>query len=161
MDSKRYLLAAKSRLGNCSDYALAKHLGLSRSAMSLLINGHTAMSATTAIKISEILGIHWQEIVADAERDRGVRGADKDLWQRVAKKVAFLAGAGAGAALLYQAMTSGGDPQLAALAFVSVESSSSVIMLNPQSVVLAGFAVLTAIAALAFSRVPARTWRLA
>lgn len=83
-----YCKAAKKKLGITSDYALAKELKLTRSAISFLVNGHCAMSTTTAAKIAEILELDEIKVIADVELERGT---NDELWKRIAKKVATIA----------------------------------------------------------------------
>ena len=98
MNTRSYMAAAKKALGGCSDYRLAKEIGITRGAVSFLVNGHIVMSVTTAAKLAEILELDPMKVIADAELERGT---NDELWKRIAKKVAAVAvvtiGASAGA----------------------------------------------------------------
>jgi transcriptional regulator with XRE-family HTH domain len=80
MKTAEYCAAAKQKLTLTSDYALAKALGVTRASVSLLINGHSVMSNTTAARIAEILELPLQRVIADAELERG---SDGELWRRL------------------------------------------------------------------------------
>lgn len=102
-----YWKAAKKALGGCSDYALAKRLEITRASASLLSNGHSVMSNTTAAKIAEILELEPMKVIADMELERGT---NDELWKRIARKVAAIGGVGAGLVAAHLASSSGADP---------------------------------------------------
>lgn len=76
----QYLDAVKRELGISSDYALAKHLELTKQAISQLQSGARGMSPTTAARVAVILGLDPLVVIADAELERGSDGA---LWKRL------------------------------------------------------------------------------
>ena len=86
MKTANYCAAAKQKLTLASDYALAKALGVTRASVSLLINGHSVMSNTTAARIAEILELPLQRVIADAELERG---SDLELWKRLREAAAI------------------------------------------------------------------------
>jgi plasmid maintenance system antidote protein VapI len=85
MNTVQYLNAAKRKLEISSDYALAKRLGITKASISLLVNGRSVMSNTTAAKIAEILELDPLRVIADMELERGT---NDELWRRIARKVA-------------------------------------------------------------------------
>lgn len=80
MNSTQYLDAAKKALGIQSDYALAKHVGLTHQAIYKLRHGEVVMSNTTAARIAEILGVPELRVIADCELERG---SNDQLWKRI------------------------------------------------------------------------------
>ena len=86
MKTADYCAAAKQKLTLASDYALAKALGVTRASVSLLINGRSVMSNTTAARIAEILELPLQRVIADAELERG---SDLELWKRLREAAAI------------------------------------------------------------------------
>jgi transcriptional regulator with XRE-family HTH domain len=94
MKTTQYLDSAKKALGIESDYALAPHLGLTRSGVSKLRREVVVMSNTTAARIAEILGVDEIKVIADLELERG---SNDELWRKIARRVAVLAVAALGA----------------------------------------------------------------
>lgn len=83
-----YLSAAKKRLGITSDYAFAQHLGVTRGAVSLLVNGKVIMSDETAIKIAHILDIDPLELMAAANRERAKTPEAEAVWAGLMARIA-------------------------------------------------------------------------
>lgn len=83
-----YLDAVKRRLKIASMYALAKHLEISEQAVAQLVAGNHAMSATTAAKVAEILGLEPLQVIADVEYERAKTERDRVLWKRVRESAA-------------------------------------------------------------------------
>lgn len=93
MKTLEYIAAVKAARHIESDYAAAKLLGLTRSALSSMRCGKSTMSDETALRIADILGLPPLVVIADAHMeqiDRAKRPAleDRALWERVAKKAA-------------------------------------------------------------------------
>lgn len=89
MKTVDYLKQAKRRLGIESDYALAPHLGVTRSSMSKLANGKTTMSDETALKMAEILGIQPAIVLADMHAEREKNPELQAVWRGLVDKLAL------------------------------------------------------------------------
>ena len=76
-----YLNEAKARLGLESDYALAKHLGLTVGTVSHYVNRRRVIDNYTAARLAEILGIDPIEIIATAEFEREKDEQRKSFWK--------------------------------------------------------------------------------
>lgn len=86
MKTIEYLQAAKRRLEIESDYALAPHLGITRSNMSKLSLGKTTMSDETAMKLAKILELHPAIVIADMHAEREKDPALRAVWMSVMAK---------------------------------------------------------------------------
>ncbi len=64
---------------NCTDYRAAKLLGISTSAMSLLMNGKTIMSDETAVKLARLIGYSPAVVVFSVMRERAARSNNSDM----------------------------------------------------------------------------------
>src|SRR4051794_3348951 len=80
MKTTQYLDAAKRALGIESDYALAKHLELTKQAISHLRNRGDVMNNTTAARIAHIIGADALKVIADCELERG---SSPEFWKRL------------------------------------------------------------------------------
>ncbi len=87
MKTAQYIAAAKKALGGISDYALAKHLNVTKASISLLVNGRSVMSNTTAARVAEILDLDPLKVIADMELERGT---NDELWRRIARRAAVV-----------------------------------------------------------------------
>ena len=70
MNTNEYLKATKAALGIESDYALAQHLGVTRSYMSKLSGGKAHLSDEMAMRIAEIIGTQPVLVLADLHAER-------------------------------------------------------------------------------------------
>ena len=86
MDSIQYLQMAKEKLNVQSDYALAPHLGVTRSAVSKVVTGRSTLGDETAIKVADILGLPRAAVLADvyAEREKNpeIAAVWKSVWEK-------------------------------------------------------------------------------
>ncbi len=73
--------AVKEKLGIESDYALAKHLKVTRAMISSYRHGRT-FSAPIAIKAAKILGVEPAIILAIAEMEKAGNQELKKAWRR-------------------------------------------------------------------------------
>ncbi|MDL5400743.1 helix-turn-helix domain-containing protein, partial [Escherichia coli] len=64
MKTTEYLDAVKVKQGIQSDYALAKQLGVSTSAIISYRNGRAALGIETSMKVGQILGIDSHKVYA-------------------------------------------------------------------------------------------------
>lgn len=83
MNTLQYLDAAKSALKIESDYALAKALKLTSSAVSNYRAGRSHMDDETACKIAEIIGMHPGLVMLDMHRERAKSPKDAALWKEI------------------------------------------------------------------------------
>ena len=86
MKTADYLDAVKRKLDLPSDYALAKTLSLSRSAVSLLQSGKNGMSDETAIKIAEILQIPVAKVLLESHIERSKAPEVRAAWTGMMEK---------------------------------------------------------------------------
>lgn len=96
--TNRYLDAVIDRLTLPSDYALAEVLGITTQAV-YKMRGGGAMSATTAAKIAELLEIDPLKVIAESELERATTEDGREVWRRIARKVAVIAVAAIGGTL--------------------------------------------------------------
>ncbi|MDN7873884.1 DUF3693 domain-containing protein [Burkholderia aenigmatica] len=82
-----YLDAVKTVLNLPSDYAAAKHLHVTRAAVSRYRNGDGAFDDTTALRVAEILDVDPLEVIAAANAERARDDETRRLWERAWGKV--------------------------------------------------------------------------
>lgn len=81
-----FLEAIKTRHNVTSDYALAKYLGLTRSAISKYRNTKTAFDETMALRVAEALEIDPAYVLACVSFERANCTEAKEAWQRLAQR---------------------------------------------------------------------------
>lgn len=86
MNTVEYLQQAKKALKIESDYALAKALGITRSAISAYVQGRTTMSDDTAVKVANVLGKHPAIVMIDMHREREKNPELRAVWNSVMEK---------------------------------------------------------------------------
>lgn len=89
MKTKDYLKQAKVKLGIESDYALAARLGITRSSISGLQNGHSFLGDETAMKIADILEVPREMVLLDITIERSAHSPNKDVaaaWTHLMEK---------------------------------------------------------------------------
>jgi hypothetical protein len=86
MKSIEYLAAVKAKTGISSDNAIAKQLGLTRSAVSLVGKGKAGFGNDPAVLIAEILGIHPAVVIADCNAERAKNDKLRNAWIDIAAK---------------------------------------------------------------------------
>lgn len=90
MNAINYIDAAKEKLGNISDYALAKRLGRQGSWISRYRSGRgEAFDDKAAIEIAEILDIDPLVVIADMHLQR--RQDNHEFWESVKSKAGHAA----------------------------------------------------------------------
>lgn len=82
-----YLDAVKAKLDLPSDYAAAKHLRVTRAAVSRYRNGDGTFDDTTAVRAAEILEIDPMEVIAAMNVERARDDETRALWERLWGKV--------------------------------------------------------------------------
>jgi transcriptional regulator with XRE-family HTH domain len=86
MNTNEYLAKTKNALGIQSDYALAQHLGVTRSAVSKLQKGMTLMGDETAIRVADILKMPRAAVLADVYAEREKNPEIAAVWRSVWEK---------------------------------------------------------------------------
>lgn len=86
MNTQSFMKQAKIRLGIQSDYALAQHLGLTRSAVSKLQLGKTSMGDETALKVADILEMPRAVVLAHAHAEREKNPDVAAVWASMVEK---------------------------------------------------------------------------
>jgi ribosome-binding protein aMBF1 (putative translation factor) len=86
MKTLEYLDAAKAKLGIASDYALAKKLNMTTTAISNYRVGRSRMDDDVALKVAKILEIDPLEVIAAANVERSKTPEIKALWMGVMEK---------------------------------------------------------------------------
>lgn len=75
-----------------SDYALANALGVSRQTISQYRHGRIkGMDAATAVKVADLLEMDPMLIIAVAERERAHGAGERELWEKLVRKLGGLA----------------------------------------------------------------------
>jgi len=87
MKPLEYLDACKAALDIESDYALAKHLGVTKATLSNLRTGKAGIGEELAISIADILHIDAFEIIAAASMERAKSDRARALWASVQQRI--------------------------------------------------------------------------
>lgn len=80
MTPAQYLAACKTKLGHCSDYALAKKWEIDKSSLSQMIRGIRPINAHIAFCIAVTLELDPATVLADIERQQQA-GKVGEFWQ--------------------------------------------------------------------------------
>jgi transcriptional regulator with XRE-family HTH domain len=81
MNTIEYLAACKRRLGIESDYALAKALGISHSAICGYRAGRSRIDDEVALSIAQILRLNPLEVIAQANAERAKTPEARARWE--------------------------------------------------------------------------------
>jgi hypothetical protein len=87
MKTQDYLDQVKVKLSLPSDYAVAKVLHLTRGAVSALRLGKAHFSDMTALRVSEILGVPFIQVVTDCYIERAREPEVRAAWVGVLEKI--------------------------------------------------------------------------
>lgn len=87
MKTVEYLESVKRKLDLPSDYALAKVLGVTRSNISNLQTGRSAMCDESAVKVAEILGMPSGRVLIDMHLERSKAPEVKAAWAGLMEKI--------------------------------------------------------------------------
>lgn len=92
--TRQYMEQLKKQLGIESDYALAKHLRVSKTTVSNYRNGYSAFSPAVCHRVAEILNVQPGIVVACMEVDRHSGGDQKerDTWNWIMQATKQVAG---------------------------------------------------------------------
>lgn len=82
----RFLNEAKQIKGIESDYALAKMIGITKSAISNYRNGTSKMDDYSAAQIAEIIGIKPIEVIATIHAEREKNEKKKKYWENLIER---------------------------------------------------------------------------
>jgi len=83
MNTIAYIDALKSRLNIQSDYALSKHLRVTKQAISRYQRGINHFDDDVSHRVAEILGIHPGVVMLDMYFERAKTAQDKTAWQEI------------------------------------------------------------------------------
>lgn len=122
-----YLDAVRARLDLPSDYAAAKHLGVTRAAVSRYRQGGGAFDDTTALRVAYILDVDPLEVIAAANVERARDTVTRSLWEKAWGKAA---GATATAAIAVLLVGLAAAPSPAHSAEISANSAGLYLMSN-------------------------------
>jgi predicted transcriptional regulator len=86
VESLKYLEAARKKLGDCTDYRLAKTLGLSYTAVRQYRKEMRVMDTYACMRVADVIGAQFELVVAAAEYDRENDETRKMAWARLLKK---------------------------------------------------------------------------
>ena len=86
-----YLNAVKAKTGAPSDYALAKKLELTRSAISKYRNLNTGFDNLTALKVASILEIDPMIVISSVSLEKAKTPTEKQLWKTVFERLGGVA----------------------------------------------------------------------
>ncbi|SOZ07275.1 conserved hypothetical protein [Cupriavidus taiwanensis] len=81
-----FLEAVRAKLGGASDYAIAKELGISRSAVSKYRNGMGGFDDETAVKVARILDVDPAAVATAAHAERAKSPELRQMWASVADR---------------------------------------------------------------------------
>jgi protein-disulfide isomerase-like protein with CxxC motif len=87
MNTPEYLDAVKRHLGISSDYALAKKLGFSQSAMSSYRTGRRVFDDDAALTVAQALGLNPLVVIAAANAERAKTPEQKARWSGLMDKL--------------------------------------------------------------------------
>ena len=80
MNTLELLEAVKERRGITSDYALAKVLGVTQSAVSSYRTGRSRIDDDVALTVAEILQMHPMQVIAAANAERAKTEEQRARW---------------------------------------------------------------------------------
>ena len=84
--TKKLVNSLKKHYGNCTNYALAKNLGVSKGAVLNWDGKGTSMNDDIALKAAQILGLNPEKVLIDLQVER-TKGSDSAaLWQHISKQ---------------------------------------------------------------------------
>lgn len=88
MKTLEYLDAIKEKFGLKSDYALAKKLELTSTAVQIMRKGTSVFSDKTALKVAELLEINSAEVMIQSHVERCSDAEVKAAWEAISKMLA-------------------------------------------------------------------------
>lgn len=88
MTTIEYLDAIKAKAGISSDYALAKLLGFSLSAVSSYRHARRFLDDDAALSVAAALNLHPFQVIADANAERAKTPEQRARWTGVMEKFA-------------------------------------------------------------------------
>jgi predicted transcriptional regulator len=86
MNTLDLLEAVKARRGITSDYALAKVLGVTQSAVSSYRTGRSRIDDDVALTVAEILQMHPMHVIAAANAERAKTEEQRARWVELMEK---------------------------------------------------------------------------
>lgn len=122
-----YLDAVRKQLDLPSDYAAAKALGVTRSAVSKYRNALSVFDESTAARVAELLGLDPLEVIAACKAESAPDAHMRSIWEKAWGKAA---GATATAAVAVLMVGLAAAPSPAQSAPVRAESATIYLMSN-------------------------------
>ncbi len=89
MKAHEWIDYAKKQIGVGSDYAIAKRLGITQSAISRLRAKDSTLRDDTSIKLAYIAGIDPAIVLLDQARERTTNECVRDVWDRLAGVLSY------------------------------------------------------------------------
>lgn len=83
-----FLNAVSRKLGGASDYAIAKELDISRSAISKYRHGQAGFDDETALKVARLLEIEPAAVSTAAHAERAKNPEVRQMWASLAERFA-------------------------------------------------------------------------
>lgn len=81
MKASAYLDALQQKLGVKSDYALMKHIGVSKQSLSKYRQDMGGFDDEVCIRVAEILGMHPAAVMLDMHKERSKTPEVRALWE--------------------------------------------------------------------------------
>jgi len=82
-----FLDAIKARFGGLSDYAAAKKIGVTRSAVSCYRNKKSSFDVLTAVRVAELLEIDPAIVVTSAHAERARTPEERATWESITRRL--------------------------------------------------------------------------
>lgn len=84
MKAAEWIDQVAEMLGGASDYAVAKHLNITRATISKYRSERGHMDAEVCIKVAQALGVPELRVIADQEEERAKTPAKRAWWHQIA-----------------------------------------------------------------------------
>lgn len=88
-----FLDELKARKNCASDYAIAKHLGITPSAVCNYRKGKDFFSDSTAIRVAELLEIDPAIVISSIHAERAKKPEERAIWEGIIERLGGLAAA--------------------------------------------------------------------
>ena len=89
MKAKEWIDRVKREKRVQSDYAVAKLLGVTQSAISVLRARESTMSDETSVKVALALGIAPIEVLIDQQQEKTTSECAREAWERLGRVIDF------------------------------------------------------------------------
>lgn len=89
MKAKDWIDRVKREKRVPSDYAVAKLLGVTQSAISVLRTRESTMSDETSVKVAMVLGIAPITVLIDQQQEKTTNECAREAWERLGRVIDF------------------------------------------------------------------------